>query len=70
MDWTQRIRVRQLSVLVTLYESRNMTSAAGEVGMSQPALSKWLSELEVELGVKLFARTVFSWALNAQKFVQ
>jgi DNA-binding transcriptional LysR family regulator len=57
MDWTQRIRVRQLSVLVTLYESRNMTSAAAEVGMSQPALSKWLAELESELGVKLFART-------------
>ena len=57
MDWTQRIRIRQLSVLVTLYESRNMTAAAAEVGMSQPALSKWLSELEAELGVKLFART-------------
>lgn len=57
MDWTQRIRIRQLTVLVTLYESRNMTSAAAEVGMSQPALSKWLSELESELGVKLFART-------------
>ena len=51
------MRIRQLSVLVTLYEARNMTSAAKDVGMSQPALSKWLSELETELGVKLFART-------------
>eukprot|EP01036_Dinobryon_divergens_P019502 gene19502-26634_t len=57
MDWTQRIRIRQLSVLVTLYESRNMTMAASEVGMSQPALSKWLSELETELGGRLFERT-------------
>jgi DNA-binding transcriptional LysR family regulator len=57
MDWTQRIRIRQLSVLVTLYEFRNMTSAASEVGMSQPALSKWLSDLETELGVRLFDRT-------------
>ena len=51
------MRIRQLSVLVALYEARNMTSAAKDVGMSQPALSKWLSELEAELGVKLFART-------------
>lgn len=51
------MRIRQLAVLVTLYEARNMTSAATAVGMSQPALSKWLSELEAELGVKLFART-------------
>jgi DNA-binding transcriptional LysR family regulator len=57
MDWTQRIRIRQLSVLVTLYESRNMTAAAAAVGMSQPALSKWLSELEADLGARLFART-------------
>ncbi|HEX2545763.1 MAG TPA: LysR family transcriptional regulator [Ramlibacter sp.] len=57
MDWTQRLRIRQLSVLVTLYESRSMTAAASAVGMSQPALSKWLAELEANLGAKLFART-------------
>ncbi len=57
MDWTQRIRVRQLSVLITLYESRNVTAAADKAGMSQPALSKWLSDLEADLGVKLFTRT-------------
>ncbi|MDB5965090.1 MAG: h16 [Polaromonas sp.] len=57
MDWTQRIRIRQLSVLITLYESTSMTSAAALVGMSQPALSKWLSELEADVGARLFART-------------
>ncbi|MES2413569.1 MAG: LysR family transcriptional regulator [Pseudomonadota bacterium] len=57
MDWTQKIRIRQLWVLIKLYEARNMTSAASEVGMSQPALSKWLSELEAEVGAKLFLRT-------------
>jgi DNA-binding transcriptional LysR family regulator len=57
MDWTHRLRIRQLSVLVTLYESRSMTAAAREVGMSQPGLSKWLAELEANLGAKLFSRT-------------
>ncbi len=57
MDWTQRIRIRQLVVLITLYESRNVTAAAEKVSMSQPALSKWLSELENEVGAQLFSRT-------------
>ncbi len=57
MDWTQRVRVRQLMTLIVLYESRNMTSAAAAVGMSQPAMSKWLYDLEADIGAKLFART-------------
>ena len=57
MDWTQRLRIRQLSVLVTLYQARTMTAAAEEVGMTQPALSKWLAELESNIGAKLFSRT-------------
>jgi DNA-binding transcriptional LysR family regulator len=57
MQWTERIRIRQLSTLITLYESRNMTAAASAMGLSQPALSKWLSALEADMGVTLFART-------------
>lgn len=57
MNWAQKLRIRQLSVLIVLHESRNMTAAAVAVGMSQPALSKWLSELEAEIGAKLFVRT-------------
>lgn len=57
MDWTQRLRIRQLYVLVVLYETRSLTAAARQVGMSQPALSKWLAKLEADVGATLFSRT-------------
>lgn len=56
MDWTQRLRIRQLHVLTELYRSRNMSLTANRLNMTQPALSKWLSELEGDLGVPLFER--------------
>ncbi|SPA30308.1 LysR family transcriptional regulator [Cupriavidus taiwanensis] len=56
MDWTQRLRIRQLHVLVALYETRNVSHTAERLSMTQPALSRWLAELESELGVSLFER--------------
>lgn len=56
MDWTQRLRIRQLHVLAELYRSRNMSHTAVRLNMTQPALSKWLAELEADLGVALFER--------------
>jgi len=56
MDWTQRLRIRQLHVLAELYNTRNMSRTAARLNMTQPALSKWLAELESDLGVTLFER--------------
>jgi len=56
MDWIQRLRVRQLYVLVSLHETANLSLTAARLHMTQPALSKWLRELETDLGVELFER--------------
>ena len=56
MEWTQRLRMRQLYLLVALFETRNMSHTAAQMGVTQPGLSKWLSELEEDLNVKLFKR--------------
>ena len=56
MEWTHRLRMRQLYLLVALYESRNMSHTAANMGVTQPGLSKWLGELEEDLNVKLFKR--------------
>lgn len=56
MEWTQRLRMRQLYLLVALYETRNVSHTAMQMGVTQPGLSKWLSELEEDLNVKLFKR--------------
>ncbi len=56
MEWTQRLRMRQLYLLVALHETRNVSRTATQMGVTQPGLSKWLSELEEDLNVKLFKR--------------
>jgi DNA-binding transcriptional LysR family regulator len=48
--------MRQLYLLVALYETRNVSRTATQMGVTQPGLSKWLSELEEDLNVKLFKR--------------
>ena len=56
MEWTQRLRVKQLHLLVALYETGNVSRTASRMGMTQPGLSKWLGDLEEDLGVRLFER--------------
>lgn len=56
MEWTHRLRMRQLYLLVALHETRNVSRTAAEMGVTQPGLSKWLRELEEDLNVKLFKR--------------
>lgn len=56
MEWTHRLRMRQLYLLVALYETRNVSQTADNMGVTQPGLSKWLGELERDLNVKLFKR--------------
>lgn len=51
-----RLRLRHLQLLIALDERNSLGGAAEEIGMTQPAASKSLKELEDILGVQLFSR--------------
>jgi len=48
--------LRELEVLRVLMRARSIREAAGQLGVSQPAVSKTLRQLEEELGFRLFER--------------
>ncbi|AUT66727.1 LysR family transcriptional regulator [Paraburkholderia terrae] len=56
MDWTYRLRLRQLQVLLSLTSTGNLSQSAAALNTTQPALSKWLKELEEDIGLPLFER--------------
>lgn len=57
-NWFLRVRLklRHLQLLVALDQQRNLHRAAAVLGMSQPAASKLLGDLETHLGIRLFER--------------
>jgi DNA-binding transcriptional LysR family regulator len=66
----RRLRLRDLHLFFTVVERRSMAKAAAHLGMSQPAVSEVIANLEATLGVRLFDRqpqgvvpTVFGRAL-------
>lgn len=64
----------QLRCFLAVANRENISKAAEDIYMSQPALSKVISRLEKEVGVPLFSRTKSSITLNAngllfQKYV-
>lgn len=56
MDWTHKIRLRHLQVLLSLAETQNISHSARVLHMTQPGLSKWLKEVEADVGLALFER--------------
>src|SRR5215470_18860533 len=52
----KRLRLRDLHVLLTVVERRSMAKAAQHLAVSQPAVSKAISDLEHTLGVQLLDR--------------
>jgi len=48
---------RQLEVFRALMDTGSATAAAGRLGISQPAVSRQLAQIERELGLDLFARS-------------
>ncbi|MCW8163648.1 LysR family transcriptional regulator [Verminephrobacter aporrectodeae subsp. tuberculatae] len=51
-----RLRMRQLALVLAFAEHGTLRRAAAELGMSQPAATKMIQELESALGQRLFAR--------------
>ncbi len=50
------MNTRQLSYFLSIAEHGSLSGASLALGVSQPALSKYLSQLEAELGTELFLR--------------
>ncbi len=56
MKWIRRLKLKQLNLLIILSETGNLSETARKANMTQPALSRWLKELEEDVGHKLFVR--------------
>ena len=52
----RRMRLRDLETLVTVVQAGGMRKAAGQLHLSQPAISKAIAELEDAVGLKLLER--------------
>jgi len=82
MDWSEQrlgrhLKLRDLNVLLTVARCGSMGKAAAQLAVSQPAISKAISEMEASLRVKLldrsprgveptiYARTLLDRGLNA-----
>jgi DNA-binding transcriptional LysR family regulator len=52
-----RLRLRQLSAFVAVYENRNIVKAAEQLSLSQSTVSKTIREIEVDLDLVLFIRS-------------
>jgi DNA-binding transcriptional LysR family regulator len=53
----RRVTLRELRLLLAVSRSGSILKAAGEIGLTQPALSKSIADLEGTFGVRLFDRT-------------
>lgn len=54
--WLLRLRIRHLEVFTALVRTGSQSEAAAQMHITQPALSKWLRELEEQAGCVLMAR--------------
>ncbi|MCR8726715.1 LysR family transcriptional regulator [Frigidibacter sp. ROC022] len=52
-----RLKLRQLRLLIAVGRHGNIQNAARELGISQPAATKMIQDLEIDFEVKLFERT-------------
>jgi DNA-binding transcriptional LysR family regulator len=51
-----RLRMRQVALLLAIDEAGTLSGAASQLGLTQPAATKMLNELELALGQRLFDR--------------
>lgn len=60
-----RLRMRQVALMLAIEERRTLRAAATQLGLTQPAATKMLHELENALGQTLFERVGRGLQLNA-----
>src|SRR3954451_3991302 len=72
MGWEQdrrrkegSVELRQMQYFLCLAEEKNVTRAARQLNIVQPALSMQIAKLEAELGQKLFDRSVQGMTLTS-----
>jgi DNA-binding transcriptional LysR family regulator len=54
----RHLKLRELSVLLTVARCGSMGKAAAELALSQPAISKAIADIEFTLGVRLLDRSL------------
>jgi DNA-binding transcriptional LysR family regulator len=55
--WSRRVRMQHLRTVLAVAETTSLAQAADRLGLTQPAVTKILHEVESDLGVTLFERT-------------
>src|SRR4051794_18888339 len=53
----RRLKLRHMEILVAVVETRSMAKAGTKLGISQPAISRAIAEMEHTLGVPIFDRS-------------
>lgn len=56
-DVARRLKLREIETLITVVNHGSMAAAAAELGITQPAVSEMMSNLERVLGVRLLDRS-------------
>ncbi len=56
MDWLKKLRINHLHLFISLAETGSLSETARLQFSTQPGLSKWLKELEEDVGGELFER--------------
>ena len=59
-----RLRMRQIALILAIEDERTLRAAASQLGLTQPAATKMLHELEDALGQRLFDRVGRGLKLN------
>ena len=61
MQWTdrigQRLKLRDLHILLSVVQRGSMAKAAAELAISQPAVSKAIADMEHAVGLRLLDRS-------------
>jgi molybdate transport repressor ModE-like protein len=61
----RRVKLRDLHILMTIADTGSMAKAAAKLGISHPAVSKTISDVEATLGVRLLDRGTQGAVLTA-----